>query len=157
MPFRRNLNPIRTEKVEVQWTNLAANFGAANVNIPIAVQGSDNLDTGDHVNWIFFEINIAAQTTTNPKTMHWVVIKTRTGQAIPNSSTVNQAIKAQILKRGMEMLPSDVATVYKRVFVVRLPRSIRRFREGDAINISFRSSSTETANVCGIAIFRIIK
>ncbi len=153
----RNLHPVKTEKTEITWSDLATDYGSANVNKTIAVPGTNDLEIGDTINWVYFEFNCAAQTTTNPKVLHWSVIKLRTGQSAPTGSTYNQAIKAQILKRGMEMLPSDVATVYKRQFVVKLPRSIKRFRDGDSLIISFRASSTETINNCGFAVFRAFK
>ncbi len=157
MALRNRFAPLQTEKVEITWSDLAADYGAANINKTIAIPGTNELEVGNQIPWVYFEFNCAAQTTTNPKVLHWSVIKLRTGQSAPVGSAYNQAIKAQILKRGMEMLPSDVATVYKRQFVVKLPRSIQRFREGDSLIISFRASSTETINNCGFAVFRMRK
>ncbi len=154
---RHRYAPLQTEKVETTWSDLAADYGAANVNKTIAIPGTNGLEVGNLIKWVYIEFNCAAQTTTNPKVLHWGVYKIRTGQTIPNTSLYNQAIKAQILKRGMEMLPSDVATVYKRTFVVKLPRGIQRFRDGDSLVLAFRASSTETINNCGFTVFRFTK
>ncbi len=159
MPFRRSLQlrPVKTEKTEITWTDLAADFGAANINKTIAIPGTNNLEIGDTIRWVYFELNMAAETVTAPNVLHWQVIKLRTGQSVTNVTLYDQANKAQVLKRGMEMLPKDVSTVYKRTFVVRLPRSIRRFRDGDSLVLSFRALLTNSINSCGFAIFRAFK
>ncbi len=159
MVFRKGnyLRPVKTEKTEIVWTDLAADFGAANISKVIAIPGVNNLEIGDTIKWVYFELNMAAETVTAPNVLHWQVIKLRTGQSVVNVSLYDQANKAQVLKRGMEMLPKDVSTVYKRTFVVKLPRSIQRFRDGDQLIISFRALLTNTINSCGFAIFRAFK
>ncbi len=159
MPFRRSLQlrPVKTEKTEITWSDLSADYGTANVNKTIATPGTNNMEVGDTVRWVYFELNIAAEEITTANVVHWSVIKLRTGQSVPAGTTYDNAIKSQVLKRGMEMLPKDVATVYKRVFVVRLPRSIRRFRDGDSLVLSFRATLTLDVNSCGFAIFRTFK
>lgn len=163
MPFRRNRTVIKTDKHEITWSLLAADFGTATTSI-LLVDGVEaankNTSTecmvGSHVRSIYIEMNMAAQTTTNPKVLHWeVLLKPFSASAgSSNPSLYYQVARNQVIKRGMEMLPSDVATVYKRIFVVRVPKKAQRIGLDDQIALVFRCSSTETINVCGFAIYK---
>ncbi len=166
MPFRnRNyLRPIITEKHEVTWSLLAADHGTADIPVQL-VKGVPAADTdnsievtaGHHVRSIYIEMNIAAQTITNPKVYHWKVEVFKKGQTNTSPNTYFQDDKSSIIKRGMEMLPSDVGTVFKRVFVVKIPKRSQRIGLGDSIFIFFRASSTETVNNCGFSIYKAIQ
>ncbi len=109
---------------------------------------------GSHVKWIYFEINFAAETITSPKVVHWSVNVTPTGMTTGVPSTYYQQDHAYILKRGMEMLPKDVGTVYKRIFVVKIPKVYQRIKDNSAIVFKYIASSAETINVCGFAIYK---
>ncbi len=162
MPLsRRNLPVIKSEKHEVTFTNLAADFGAGTIVIPIVIGvPSANKDTatecevGSHVKSIYVEMNIAAETVTNPKVLHWAVQGGSEGSTLENPTLYYQSNRSNILKRGMEMLPKDVGTVYKRIFVVRIPRKLQRIQQDGFISLLFRASSTESLNVCGFIIYK---
>ncbi len=163
MPFhrRRFLAPVKTDKHEVTWSFLVADQGTATAIVPlvIGVQSADKnspteCEVGSHVRSIYFEFNIAAQTVTNPKVMHWTIQGGPEGTTLENPLTYYQGNRAQIFKRGMEMLPTNVSTVYKRIFVVRVPKKMQRIQENGFISILFRVSSTESVNNCGFAIYK---
>ncbi len=160
MAFHRGLSlrPVKSEKEEMTWSNLAQN---ASTSQTIAiVTGVDSpttageVEIGDTVKAIFFEFNIAAETVTNPKVLHWLVEKIPSLGTGSDPSIYDAANKKQILHRGMEMLPKDVSTVFKRIFVVRIPPRLRRIGDGDKIVYKYKASSTETINNCGIAIYK---
>ncbi len=153
--------PLKTDKHEVTWSQLAADMGTAKVDVTFAnaVAAEDKGSTtecmvGSHVDSIYVEMNIAAEAITNPKVLHWSIQCRPNGFASSDPILYYQVARSQIIKRGMEMLPKNVATVYKRMFVVRIPKKARRMSMSDIISITFKCSSTEAINVCGIAIYK---
>ncbi len=100
-------------------------------------------------------MNIAAETITNAKIVHWLlegIVFGQTGVANPNE--YYQEERAIIFKRGMEMLPKDVGTVFKRIFTVKIPKKFQRIAMGSSLRLKFRATSSETINVCGFAIYK---
>ncbi len=161
MPFSQRRPVIKSDKHEVEWSQLAANLGTTTFvqTLALGVASADKdaqgeVEIGSRINAIYVEFNCAAQTTTNPKILHWTVQAGPEGSTLENPTTYYQGNRAQILKRGMEMLPSDVATVYKRIFVVRIPNKSKRMTQAGFISILFRATSTETINLCGFAIYK---
>ncbi len=162
MPFRKRLvAPLQSDKHEITWSSLAADVGTSSLVIPLAIGvHSANKDTateceiGSRVNGIYIEMNIAAQTVTNPKVLHWTVQGGQEGSTLENPTTYYQGNRSNIYKRGMEMLPTDTSTVFKRIVFVRIPKKQRRQQENGFISILFRCSSTESINVCGFAIYK---
>ncbi len=162
MPFRRRfLAPVKTDKHEIVWSALAADQGTGTFVVPLVLgvhsadkNTSTECEVGSHVRSIYLEFNIAAQTVTNPKVMHWLIMGGPEGTTLENPTTYYQGNRAQIFKRGMEMLPTNVSTVYKRIFVVRVPKKMQRIQENGFISLLFRMSSTETINNCGIGIYK---
>ncbi len=161
MPFRRRRGPpLITDKHEVTWSDLAIDASSPiNKILATVVQpASKNLSTevgiGSRVNGVYIEVNFAAETITNPKVVHWQVIITRAGQTIAAATAYYQSERSQIIKRGMEMLPKDVGTVYKRIFFAPLPKGSTRMRENSEIIFRYQASSAETINVCGFAIYK---
>ncbi len=160
MPLSRALalRPVHSEKQEISWSNLAQNASTTQ-NIPI-IATSENptatgqVEIGSTVRSIFFEFNIAAENITEAKVLHWLIEKTPSLGTGSDPIVYDAANKKQILKRGMEMLPKDVSTVFKRVFIIRIPPRLRRFGDGDQLNFRYKSSSTTTINNCGIAIYK---
>ncbi len=153
-----SLRPVKSEKTEITSSNLAIN-NATDLTVVLAegVQApatTSEVEIGNTIKSVFFELNIAAETITNPKVVHWAVRKLPFGTAIQNPSVYDGAAKRFTLHRGMEMLPKDVSTVFKRVFVVRIPPRLRRIGDGDKLVIIFRTSSSETVNICFFAIYR---
>ncbi len=140
------------------WSNLAQNASSTqDINIISTVENPSSagqLNIGATVRAVFFEFNITAETITNPKVVHWLIEKLPS-LGTGSDPTIYDAInKKQILKRGMEMLPKDVSTVFKRIFVIRIPPRLRRFADGDKLNFRYKASSSETINNCGIAIYK---
>ncbi len=162
MPFRKglSLHPIKTDKHEITWSDLAIDASTVvTKNLAIAVPSGDKnasteVEVGSHVKWIYFEINFAAKTISNPKVIHWTVAMRPNTLGTPVPSLYYQDARNKILKRGMEMLPKAVSTVYKRIFVVKIPRGQQRLGENDLISFQYIATSAETVNVCGFAIYK---
>ncbi len=163
MSFRRALRnrPVHSEKHETTWSNLVENASTVKqIDIVNAIEtpvAAIDVSIGDTVKWIYFEFHFSAEVTTSPKVIHWIVQKVPSGvsqmEAIP--STYDSKVKKFIFKRGMEMLPSDQGTVFKRIFVVKIPPRYSRFGDGDQIQFRYICSSTETINACGIAVYKV--
>ncbi len=162
MAFRNalRLRPVNSVKHEITWSDLASDYSAGVIKVlavgvtPSAANLSTEVPIGTTISSIFFEFNIAAQTTTNPKVLHWKLAKLPFGTTASAATLYNQVDRRFIIHRGMEMLPSDVATVFKRVFVSRIPPRLRRLGDGDQLVLMFRASSAETINNCGFAIYK---
>ncbi len=56
----------------------------------------------------------------------------------------------------MEMLPKDTGTVFKRIFVVKIPRGYQRQTKAQVIQFRYVASSAEAINACGIVIYKEI-
>ncbi len=162
MPLFRNRNTIKSDKHEQTFTELATDASTTrNVNLYTGVSVGDKdtaieVAVGSHVRWVYCEINFAAQVITNPKTVHWTIriVPPAASPSVP--SQMYQIDRSYVLKRGMEMLPKDVSTVYKRIFVVRIPRAYQRVKEGQKLEFEYVSSSSEQMNSCGIFIYKEI-
>ncbi len=162
--FHRRGGTTNSEKHEITWSLLAADQGAATQTILFAkgvslgdVTAANEVGIGHKVKYVFIEMNISAETITNPKVVHWTINFNPAGAAIiGNPLTYNPAGKKYIIHRGMEMLPKDVATVFKRVFVVKIPPKYQRIGDGDDLELQLRCSSTEAINFCGFAIYKEI-
>ncbi len=121
-----------------------------------AKTATTDVAVGSHVKWLYCEINFSAETITVAKTVHWTIRMVMPGQVASVPSAMYQADRSFVLKRGMEMLPKDVSTVYKRIFVVNIPRIYQRIKQGQVLEFEYVASSTNTQNTCGIFIFREI-
>ncbi len=162
MPFRsRNfLRPIKSDKHEITWSNLSQNASAVkNIPLVIPVASADKdteteVEIGAHIKSIYFEFHFGAETITNAKVIHWKFFIQRAGETISVPSLYYQDDRARISKRGMEMLPKDVSTIFKRIFVVKIPRHLQRVSASTFMTFSYICSSTETINACGIAIYK---
>ncbi len=166
MPFfrRSRLRPITTEKHEVTWSNLAQDAGTATIVINLAtgvasadVNNSTEVEIGNHVNWIYFEFHFSAEVITTTKVIHWQIIANPHGDTTHTGNSYNTEAKNQVLKRGMEMLPKDAGTVFKRIVVVRIPRGIARMAAGNKLDFIYQCSSTATINACGFAVYKAVK
>ncbi len=160
MGFRRSLQlrPVKSEKEEITASLLAADRSSNLVSILATAVDSPTVagqvEIGDTVRSIFIEFNVSAQTTTNPKVFHWCVEKVPAGGTATVPSLYDNNNKKQILHRGMEMLPADTSTVFKRIFVVRIPPRLRRMGDGDVISLNVIATSAETINYCFFAIYK---
>jgi len=154
------IRPVNSLKHEIIFTNIGIDASAIQRTVladavkPASVNLVSEIETGSVVNSVYVEINVSALETGVTKTVNWKIQKI-TGNVAPSSPALgSQVDQKRILKRGMEMLPVAVATIFKRTFVVRLPRNLRRFGIGDKLELVWIASSTETINFCGIAIYK---
>ncbi len=163
MPFRKSLSlrPVNSVKHEVVWSNLGQNAVSPGISIeiikgvvPANVNLSTEVEIGSTVKWVYIEMHFSAAQTGNVNVIHWAISKEPFGTAISDPATYFQTDRRFILKRGMEMIPVNVATVFKRIFVVRIPPRMRRIGEADKIVLQYTASSTQTINACGFAIYK---
>ncbi len=156
------MTPIKTDKHEIVSSNLSINLASGLiVDLVKGVSvGSKSSSTecavGSHVRAIYCEFNVAAEDVANANIIHWQIQVKRTNQTITNPTFYYQTDRSQIIKRGMEMLPKDVSTVYKRVFLVRIPKAYQRVKDDSEIQIEFRGSSSSLVNLCGFFIYKEI-
>ncbi len=163
MPFRRNRGPPpNIEKHEVVFTDLAID-ASTEQSITIA-QGVDasskNTDRevliGSRITRLYMELNVAAQTITNPKVLHWMIFKSPFGTTLPAPSLYNQTSKRFIIQRGMEMLPKDVGTVFKRILSIKIPKRYQRMGDNDFLVFKYIATLAETINICGFFVYKEI-
>ncbi len=161
MPFRNRWRAVaKTDKHEITWSNLAQNASTVqSITLSIAVPSADKnaateVEIGSRISSIYFEFHFSAQVVTNPKVIHWIIIGVKPGETVNSPAVYYQNDRAIIFKRGMEMLPADQATVYKRIFVARVPKKFLRQTAAFQFQLRYISSSTETINACGIAIYK---
>ncbi len=161
MPFhRRRMAPLKSDKHEITWSNLAQDASSTqSINIIQGVASADKnssieVEVGSHVNAIYLEFHFSANVVTNPKVIHWVVQCKVDSVSSTVPSTYYQDERAMIIKRGMEMLPKDVGTVYKRVILVKIPPKYRRIAKNSFYSFIYICSSAEAINACGIGIYK---
>ncbi len=162
MPFRRQrfLAPLKTDKHEVTWSNLSQNAAAVQqITLAVGTNAADKnsateVEVGAHVRSIYFEFHFAAETITNAKVIHWNIFGSKIGETIGVPSTYYNPDRSAVFKRGMEMLPKDVSTIFKRVFVVKVPKKFQRMTKNSFLIFQYIASSTETINACGFAIYK---
>ena len=163
MPFRKNRGPPpNIEKHEVTFTTLATDFsGDTSVTLAQAVDASSkNLASevlvGSRITRLYMELNVAAETVTNPKVFHWLIFKAPFGTTIPAPSLYNQTSKRFVIQRGMEMLPTNVSTVYKRIISIKIPKRYQRMGDNDFLIFKGICTSAETINVCAFFVYKEI-
>ncbi len=163
MPFRRrSQNQVNIEKHEITFTDLIKD-ASTDQSVTLA-QGVDastksaaiDVLIGSRITRLYMELNFAAQTITNPKVLHWLVFKSPFGTAITASNLYNQISKRFIIQRGMEMLPKDVGTVFKRILSIKIPKRYQRMGDNDFLVFKYIVTSAETVNVCGFFIYKEI-
>ncbi len=99
---------------------------------------------------------MSAETITEVKTVHWAIRFVPSGQASSAPNNLFATDRAYVIKRGMEMLPKNVSTVYKRVFTVKIPRKYVRQTDNGGFKFEYIASSSNTMNACGIFIYKEI-
>ncbi len=151
---------LKSQKHEITWSNLGQNASTV-VKVPIikgVVAGSTTADTdaviGNNVRSVYFEFHFSPAQTGNVNVIHWQFVKEPFSSNISNPNTYNQVDKRFIMKRGMEMLVENVSTVFKRVFVVKIPRVYNRIGDLDQYTFQYIASSAQTINACGFAIWK---
>ncbi len=150
-----------SDKHEITWSNLSQDAGTAVVNITLAKgvatadrDASTEVVSGARVNSIYLEFHFSAAQTGNVNVIHWQIGSRPEVGGLSSPNTYYNDDRAYIFKRGMEMIPTNVSTVFKRIFVVRIPRVYHRIKMGQQIILSYQASSTQTINACGIAIYK---
>ncbi len=153
---------VKLDKHEITWSNLSQNAsGTTTVTLVKGVQvGSKDTSVecavGSHVKRLYMEFHFGAEDITVAKVIHWELISIPTGLTVGAPSTYYNASRARIFQRGMEMLPKDVGTVYKRIISVKVPKVYQRIQENATLNFRYVSTSATTINACGIAIYKEI-
>ncbi len=161
MPFRRSrMSTIKSDKHEITWSNLgqdastpqtvllAQGVASANKNI------SNEVEIGAHIKTVYLEFHFSAAQTANANVIHWELVMERANQTLTGPNLYYQADRAQIMKRGMEMLPTNVSTVFKRIIVLRVPKIYQRMRDEMKLEFKYTASSAQTINACGFAIYK---
>ncbi len=163
MPFRRrgnSLRPINSQKHENTWSFLGQDAATATQQVLIATatdrgtidtSNPDEVAIGSKLKGLYMEFHFSPAQTGNANVIHWKVVHKKGTQVNSAPNVYNQDDKSTILKRGMEMLVTNVATVYKRIITVPIRDTMR---QGDVIKFLYQASSTQTINTCGIIIFR---
>ncbi len=151
---------IQSDKHENTWSNLAQDAATTQgITLSTAVQPSaKNIATevaiGSKIYGIYLEFHFSANVVTNPKVIHWKVQVIPPGMTVSVANSYYQTDRAYVIQRGMEMLPKDLGTVYKRVVFVRIPKIYQRQKDGQVISFRYQCSSSEAINACGIAIYK---
>ncbi len=151
-----------TDKHEITWSNLSQDASAVKVIklaetvVPANKNVADEVVIGSHIRWIYFEFHFSAETITNAKVIHWQVRFVRADQTMASPALYMQNNKNQIIKRGMEMLPKDVSTVFKRVFAIKIPKIYQRQVQLGTLEFAYICSSVETINACGFSVYKEI-
>ncbi len=161
MPYRRNnLRPINSDKHEVTWSLLGLD-PTVNTQVVLAVatqpsvtNTATEVEIGSKISTIFLEFHFSPAQTGAVNVIHWQVRKEPFSTVPTAPNTYYQQDRRFIFKRGMEMLPTNVSTVFKRIVVVRIPPRFSRMGENDRLIFQFEGSSTQTINACGFAIYK---
>ncbi len=151
---------LKSQKHEVTWSNLSQNASTVQ-KIPVikGVEPGDATNAtdaviGNNVRSVYFEFHFNEQETGGVNVIHWAFVKEPFSSNISNPNVYNQTDKRFIMKRGMEMLPPNVSTVFKRVFVVKIPRVYNRVGDTDQYTFQYIASTTQQINACGFAIWK---
>lgn len=150
----------RSDKHEVSWSNLSQN--ASTVQNILLAQGVPTADAdtatecevGSTISKVNFEINWSADNIASAKVIHWMIQVNPAGMTTANPNSYYQANRSYILRRGMEMLPRDLAVNIKRVFPLYIPKIYKRVKANYNLYLSYICSSTEAINACGFAIYK---
>ncbi len=165
MMGRNYLRPINTQKHEITWSNLGQDAGTAAIKVVLALgkaagvvttTTASDITIGSHIKSIYFEFHFSAAQTGNANVIHWQILKEPQDKNPTAPNLYNQSDKRFVFKRGMEMLPTNVSTVFKRVFVTRIPKGYARIGDFDKLTFQYQASSTQTINACGFAIYKEI-
>ncbi len=156
-------NLVNSEKKEITWSDLGINAATTTEKTiyqgepPSATNLGNEVEVGSLVKWVYFEFHFSQDQTANVSVVHWQIDFIPEGMTTGNPNTYNQGNKAYIIKRGMEMLPVNVSTVFKRIFVVKIPRVYQRVKVNTALKFRYISSSANTINACGFAVYKRYK
>ncbi len=165
MPYNRfrKMHPVNSDKKEQTWSLLGIDAGTAvqTVNIILVTEISTvnagfEAGVGARIGSMYFEFHFSAAQTGNANVIHWEVVHVPVTATQSSPNTYYQNDRSKILKRGMEMLPTNVSTVFKRIFTIS-PRMFKRLTQGDKIDFRFQASSTQQINACDFAITKVFR
>ncbi len=155
--------PIQSRKHEITWSNIGQDAATSTIRI-VLLKGTEagaitdatasEIKSGAKLNWIYFEFHFSAAQTGNVNVIHWNIAFEPVGTATQIANAYQQPQRRFIMKRGMEMLPTNVSTVFKRIFTVAIPKKFQRVGIDDEYTFNYQATSTQTINACGIAICR---
>ncbi len=155
MPFsRRSRFPtLKTKKLETTVTQLSTNLGAGVQNLTLAKAinnpiADTDVPIGSKLRWAQVEFNVSAENIASPKTLHWLIAKNPANDLTFTPTLYGTSIRKFIFQRGLEMLPSNVATVIKRIITIKIPPRYKRMDEEDELQFKYLASSTEAMNFC---------
>ncbi len=164
MPYsrrgRRMLAPLKTDKHEITWSNLGQNASTVQqITLAVGTNSADKntateVEVGSHIKSIYFEFHFSPAQTGNANVIHWNIFGSKVGETISVPSLYYTDNRSAVFKRGMEMLPVNVATVFKRIFVVKVPQKFQRMTKNGFLIFQYVASSTQTINACGFAIYK---
>ncbi len=159
MVFRRRGNRLGTQIHSIKHVIDATGAlvqGAGIVSVPLATAVISRqtpfqpveVEVGETVNGFFISIFIIGSSGADVEgSQDWLIVKTRSGQAdpVPGLTGVSD-IRNQIFHEEKGLVASGDGTpmVFKGVIVV--PKSMRRMREGDKINIVLLNRSQTASN-----------
>ncbi len=162
------LRPVHSEKRENTWSNLGQN--ASTVQVVVLLDcvedptAGNQCSIGSHVKWIYLETNLnGVDNSGSAQVFHWMIYKSPTNTIGSTDPAVyDQNTKRHVLKRGMEMLPeiplgSGGTVQTKRIFTIKIPKSMQRMGESDRIKLTYKSTSASNINYCGISIFKYLQ
>ncbi len=151
---------MQSNKHEITWSFLGQDASAPqNVVLVQGVKSADadlatEVEVGHSVPFIYLEFHFSPAQTGVVKIIHWQVEVVISGMSQGNPSSYYQNDRSFIIQRGMEMLPNNVATVFKRIVPIRVPKLYQRVKNNTFISFRYQSSSTEQINTCGFAIYK---
>ncbi len=158
---RQRFSPLTKDKHEITWSNLIQDASAI-TTITLAKgtpHSSKNIGSevqiGAHIKGFYLEFHFSANVVTNPKVIHWKVHFDRPTQTPTSPALYYQSDRSQIIQRGMEMLPKDVSTVFKRIMFVT-SKNFKRMPDAATLSFSYICSSSEAINACGICVYKEI-
>ncbi len=168
--YRRgnSLRPINSQKHENTWSFLIQNASStqtidvikAVARGSIATTTPEEVSIGASISSVYFEFNLnGVDNSGTAQIFHWMILKNPANQFNPDPAIYNTSVKRHILKRGMEMLPeiplgSGGTVQTKRIFVIKIPKGLRRFGDDDRLQLKYKSTSASSINFCGITIFK---
>ncbi len=116
--------------------------------------GDQEVAIGSTVKSLYLEFHFNEAQTANANVIHWSVTKEPFDTNITAPNLYNQKDRRFIFKRGMEMLPPNVSTVFKRIIVVKIPPKFSRIGDLDRLVFNYVASSSQTINACGICVYK---
>ncbi len=165
--YRRDLHPVRSEKHEITFTQLAQNASTTQTIVLAqgvkAPTGTTQMHTGSTVPWIYVEFNLnGVDNSSGAQVVHWIIVKNPQGALTFNPLAYDELNKKFIIKRGMEMLPdipldSGGTVQTKRIFTIKIPRGYKRMGDNDTIAFMYRSTSASGINICAFFIYKALE